>query len=108
MVTFSFIYYCPILNFFIYSYKSTVYFFNCTNQTVHAAIELQPLTCIHYCANLATLIMGTDSGEVICFPWPNKPTNLQSEQRRFKLHASRVVDIKVTSDLRELITIGED
>jgi hypothetical protein len=108
MVTFSPFYYCPLLNFFIYSYQNTVYFFNCTAGAVHASVELDALSCLHYCPNLATLFLGTANGELICFPWPNKPSNLLCEQRKFKLHAGRIVDIRVTSDLREIITIGED
>ncbi len=108
MVTFSPFYYCPILNFFIYSYQNTVYFFNCTTNSVLASVELDGLSCIHYSPNLTTLFLGTGNGELICFTWPNKPSSLLCEQRKFKLHAGRIVDIHVTSDLREIITIGED
>lgn len=108
MVTFSPLYYCPILNFFIYSYQSTIYFFNCTVGSVHSSVELDALSSIYYCQDLATLFLGTANGDLICFPWPNKPSSLVCEQRKFKLHAGRIVDIRVTSDLREIITVGDD
>jgi hypothetical protein len=102
------IYYDPILNFIIYSYKATLYFFNCSTNAIVANYQYDPISCIYYNQNLSTLFLGTDNGEVICFTWPNKPSNLLSEQRKFKFHGGRITDIKVTSDLKQLITIGDD
>lgn len=85
-----------------------VYFFNCKTQAVHTVVEFQSLSYIYYNSNLSTLFLGTDNGEIICFSWPNKPVNLQNDQLKFKLHRGKIIDIKVSSDLRELITIGED
>lgn len=52
--------------------------------------------------------MGTTKGEVISFVWPNKPTHLLLEHKKYKYHSRKVIDIKVSSDLKELITMGED
>ncbi len=42
------------------------------------------------------------------FMWPNKPTNLLLEKKKFKYHSAKIIDIKVTEDLKDLITISED
>lgn len=63
---------------------------------------------MEYNKTLATLFMGTINGELIAFPWPNNPQNILTKVPRFKLHSGKVINIKTTSDLKYLITIGSD
>ena len=101
-------YYDPILNLVIYSCRNLVCFHNCLTNTPLFSTELAAVTSIHHCPNLQTLFMGTQEGEVITFNWPNRPSNLPAHHRRVKLHAGRIIDLKVTADLKELITIADD
>lgn len=38
LVTYSPVFYCPLLHFFIFSYRSTVYFYNCASQAIQASV----------------------------------------------------------------------
>ena len=69
---------------------------------------MNPVTCFYYCINLKTLFLGTDKGEVMSFTWPNKPEHLARDHLKVQLHASSIVSMIVSSDLKELATIGED
>lgn len=42
------------------------------------------------------------------FPWPNKPSNLMSEHKKYKVHGSSIVSMLVSSDLKQLVTLAED
>ena len=61
---------------------------------------------MEYSKHLATLFMGTKFGELIAYPWPNKPSNILSDLPRFKFHSKKIINIKITSDFKYLITIG--
>jgi len=63
---------------------------------------------MEYNKQLATLFLGTFDGELIAFPWPNKPSNILSILPQFRFHSSKITKIKITSDFKYLITIGAD
>ena len=100
--------YDPVLNFIIYCYRNLVCFHNCETNAPFLSVEIGTVTCIYHCPNLQTLFLGTVEGEVMAFNWPNKPSNLVEGLKKVKLHAGRVVDMKVTSDLKELISVADD
>lgn len=102
------IFYDPVLQIILFSAKGAIFFYNCLTSEILVSVEADPITCFHYSQNLKTLFMGNDNGEVMCFPWPNKPSNLMHEYKKYKLHGSAIVSMLVSSDLKELITLGED
>ena len=43
------------------------------------------------------------------FNWPNKLSNMANKsQRKVKLHGKSIMSIRVSSDLKYLITVAED
>lgn len=63
---------------------------------------------MEYNKQIATLFIGTFTGELIAFPWPNKPSNIISTLPRFKFHSSKIIKIKITSNFKYLVTLGSD
>lgn len=102
------IFFDPVLQIIVFSARGNIYFYNCLTNEIIINVDCDAITCFHYCDNLKTLFMGAESGEVICFPWPNKPSNLMNDFRKYKLHKSSIVSMLVSSDLKQLITLGED
>jgi hypothetical protein len=42
---------------------------------------------MEYSPYLSTLFLGTMSGEIIAFPWPNKPSNILDQLPKFRFHS---------------------
>lgn len=43
--------------------------------------------------------MGTVTGKIVAFPWPNKPINITSKIPIYWVHRTKIKKIKVTSNL---------
>jgi len=52
--------------------------------------------------------MGTATGKIIAFPWPNKPINITSKIPTYWAHRSRVKKIKIASNLFILVSITDE
>lgn len=63
---------------------------------------------MQYSQYLSTLFLGTEKGELIAFPWPNKPSNILDQLPRFKFHSQKIIEIKITPDYKYLMTISSD
>ena len=57
---------------------------------------------------ISTLFLGTSTGKIICYPWPNKPVNITSVLPTVQAHSSRVKRIKLSSDMFYLVSISEE
>ena len=58
--------------------------------------------------SISTLFLGTSTGKLICFPWPNKPVNIMSVLPTVQAHNTRVKKIRLSSDMFYLISISEE
>lgn len=52
------------------------------------------------------MFLGTDNGELHCFPWPNNPRRIELEYPKITLHESAVVLIKVSNDLGSITSVS--
>ena len=58
--------------------------------------------------SISTLFLGTATGKIICYPWPNKPININSNLPSYQIHNTRIKKIKMSSDMFFLISISEE
>lgn len=90
----------------IFSASLKIYFLSSINYENLGCFDFEDITCMEHCHTLSTIFMGTVSGKIIAFPWPNKPNNITSKLPTFHTHNDKVIKIKVTSDLFNLISIS--
>lgn len=81
------LYYDLELNVVIFSSGKKIFFLNVLTNESLGSYEMESISCMEYNKHLGTLFLGTSSGELIAFPWPNKPSNILSELPRFKFHS---------------------
>ena len=62
----------------IFSSGKKIFFLNTLTNESLGSYDVEAISCMEYNTHLATLFLGTASGELIAFPWPNKPSNILS------------------------------
>ena len=70
------LYYDIELNVIIFSSGKKIFFLNTLTNESLGSYDFEVVSNMEYNKHLATLFLGTVKGEIIAFPWPNKPSNI--------------------------------
>lgn len=95
-------------NVVIFSMGGKIHFMNGNKYELMGSYDFEEVTCMEICHCISTLFLGTASGKIIAYPWPNKPNNISSRLPSFQVHSSRVKRIKLSSDMFYLVSITEE